>query len=369
MTGNWNGAVLDSEQWIGLDVGGANIKVAHENGPALNVPFEVWKRPDELDRAIASVAAAMPPSTRAAVTMTAELCDCYPTKTVGVHAVLDAVVAGLPGKAIVVWGVDGEFHSLAEARRQPLLVAAANWLALANLAARLIPQTQGLLIDVGSTTTDIIPLDCGRVAARGRTDTERLQTGELIYAGIRRTPVCALATELKLAGIPTGLAAELFASTLDVYLTLGDIKSTPDDLSTADGRPATIDAARDRLARMVGADRDSFSPNDARVLASAADECLLDRLRRAALRAAWPTIGHPAVAVVAGSGEFLARRLVKRVLDTDAPIISLREVWGPIASSAGCAYALMKIAAERFRSEPNGVRDPRAELTLEETPS
>ncbi len=189
MTGNRNGAVLDSERWIGLDIGGANIKVAHRDGPALNVPFEVWKRPDELDHAIAIAAAAMPPSTRAAVTMTAELCDCYPTKTVGVHAVLDAIVAGLPDKAIVVWGVDGEFHSVAEVRRQPLLAAAANWLALANLAARLIPQTQGLLIDTGSTTTDIIPLDRGRVAARGRSDTERLQTGELIYAGVRRTPV------------------------------------------------------------------------------------------------------------------------------------------------------------------------------------
>src|SRR5438445_198069 len=78
-----------------------------------------------------------------------------------------------------------------------------------------------LLIDIGSTTTDLIPMDRGTVAARGRSDTERLQAGELVYAGIRRTPLCALATELPFRGIPTGLAAELFASTLDVYLTLG----------------------------------------------------------------------------------------------------------------------------------------------------
>ena len=89
------------------------------------------------------------------------------------------------------------------------------------------------------------------MVARGRSDTERLQTGELVYAGVRRTPVCALATELPVRGIATGLAAEIFASTLDVYLTLGDIESNPTDLSTADGRPATVEAARDRLARMV----------------------------------------------------------------------------------------------------------------------
>ena len=67
------------------------------DGQARTVPFEVWKRPDELGRAIAAAWQPLPASDRAAVTMTAELCDCYPTKTVGVNAVLDAVVAGLPG--------------------------------------------------------------------------------------------------------------------------------------------------------------------------------------------------------------------------------------------------------------------------------
>jgi (4-(4-[2-(gamma-L-glutamylamino)ethyl]phenoxymethyl)furan-2-yl)methanamine synthase len=335
--------------WIGLDVGGANIKAAHEDGLARTVPFEVWKRPDELSRAIAAAVAAFPPSDRAAVTMTAELCDCYPTKALGVSAVLDAVLEALPGWLIVVWGVDGAFHSVAEARERPHIVAAANWLALAYLAARLIPAARGLLIDIGTTTTDLIPLDRGKVAARGRSDTERLQTGELVYAGVRRTPVCALTTELPVRGIPTGLAAEIFASTLDVYLTLGDIESSPTDLSTADGRAATALAARDRLARMVGADRDGFSTQDALEFAQAADQCLLDRLAHAARMAAASTIGRPTAAVVAGSGEFLARRLAHKLIEPDGPIVSLKEAWGAVASSAGCAHALVKLAAERYR--------------------
>jgi (4-(4-[2-(gamma-L-glutamylamino)ethyl]phenoxymethyl)furan-2-yl)methanamine synthase len=352
-------------RWIALDIGGANIKTAHEGGQARTVPFEVWKRPDELAQAIAAAAAALPASDRAAVTMTAELSDCYPTKAVGVSAVLDAVVAALPGCLIVVWGVDGEFHSVAEARRQPHLAAAANWLALATLAAHLIPDTRGLLIDIGTTTTDLIPLDRGHVAARGRSDTERLQTGELVYAGVRRTPVCALATELPLRGIATGLAAEIFASTLDVYLTLGDIEANPTDLSTADGRPASVTAARDRLARMVGADRDGFSGDDAYAFARAADECLIHRLLLAAERAAGPTIGRPAAAVVAGSGEFLARRLAGRVIEPGGPIIGLKDAWGAVGSSAGCAFSLVKLAAERFQPAGDGVRDSRTGLVVE----
>jgi probable H4MPT-linked C1 transfer pathway protein len=338
----------DRARWIGLDIGGANIKAAHGCGQARNIPFEVWKRPDELSRAIADAVAMFPPYDCAAVTMTAELCDCYPTKIVGVGAILDVVVGSLLGRPIVVWGIDGEFHRVAAVRRRPTLAAAANWLALATLAARLIPAAGGILIDVGTTTTDLIPLDGGRVVANGQTDTERLQTGELIYAGIRRTPICALATELPVRGVPTGLAAEIFASTLDVYLTLGDTEPNPRDLSTADGRPATVEAARDRLARMVGADRDCFSDDDAREFSQAADLALMNRLVQGAQRVCRPVNGRPAAAVIAGAGEFLARRLAARVIEPGGPIVSLREAWGPLASSAGCAYALVELASERF---------------------
>jgi uncharacterized hydantoinase/oxoprolinase family protein len=40
------------------------------------------------------------------------------------------------GKSVRVWRNDGRFGSVAEARAEPLAVAAANWLALAFLAGR-----------------------------------------------------------------------------------------------------------------------------------------------------------------------------------------------------------------------------------------
>ena len=141
--------VPEEGSFIALDIGGANIKVAHSGGQALSIPFEVWKRPDELARAIAAAATALPYTDRAIVTMTAELCDCYPTKQVGVNAVLDAVLDAFFGRPIEVWGVDGQFHDISEIRQQPELAAAANWLALATLVARLVPDGAGLLIDIG----------------------------------------------------------------------------------------------------------------------------------------------------------------------------------------------------------------------------
>jgi probable H4MPT-linked C1 transfer pathway protein len=333
--------------WIGLDIGGANIKAAHSSGMARGFPFQLWKHPDELSVALGRFTATFPPAGRVAVTMTAELCDCYPTKARGVQEVLNAVRAVYPGRPVRVWGTDERFHSVDDAQERPELAAAANWLALAQLAGRLVPKGPGLLIDIGSTTTDLVPLDEGRPVPRGRTDTQRLRTGELVYVGVRRTPVCALATELELGGATTGLSAELFATTLDIYLMLGEIPSDPYDDMTADGRPATANAARDRLARMIGADREGFSPQDAMSFSEAADAALMARLVTAAERAFCATVGRPAGAVVAGSGEFLARRLAQRVVEPGGMLVSLSEAWGPRASIAACAYAVLTLAAER----------------------
>ena len=105
-----------------------------------------------------------------------------------------------------------------EARESPQLAAASNWHALANFVCRFVTSRTGLLIDVGSTTTDVIPLADGRVAARGRNDTERLLSQELVYRGVGRTPICALTDALPLREQLCPIAAEVFATTADAYL-------------------------------------------------------------------------------------------------------------------------------------------------------
>src|SRR6185369_14920618 len=120
-----------------------------------------------------------------------------------------------------------------------------------------------LLLDIGSTTTDIIPLLDGNPCPRGRTDVERLQFGELVYTGVRRTPLCTVAPVIPFRDTPCPVAAELFATMLDVYLLLGDIPENAVDCHTANGRPATKSAAHDRLARMLCCDREEFTRDDA----------------------------------------------------------------------------------------------------------
>jgi hypothetical protein len=273
--------------------------------------------------------------------MTGELCDCFASKREGVLHILDAVCRVAGSRPVHVWTTEGRFLDADEARSAPpLRIAASNWLALASWAGRLTPEGSALLLDIGSTTSDLIPLVAGRPIPCGRTDPERLRTGELVYTGARRTPVCAL--------VGTQVAAELFATTLDVYLVLGDLAPDPEDTSTADGRPATPEHAHARLARMLGADLESSTEAERLALAYDAAERQLARLVEAAEQQLAGLAGPVRTTILAGSGEFLARKVVASVPALAASRVwSLSEHLGSSLSTAACAYAAAVLCSEQ----------------------
>ncbi|HKG95327.1 MAG TPA: hydantoinase/oxoprolinase family protein [Gemmatimonadaceae bacterium] len=295
---------------VGWDIGGVNTKVARAAGgrvlAALSRPFELQRDLGALTPLLARLAREV--GARAGephgVTMTAELSQAFRTKREGVRFVLDAVAGALPDATVRVFAVDGRWLTLDEAARQPLAVAASNWSASAQLVARAHPDC--LLVDVGTTTADVIPIVGGRVAAVGRTDPERLQSGELVYTGALRTPVEAIAHAVPLPGGPAGVSAEAFALAGDAHLWLGAL--APDDYTvpTPDGRPAARDFAGERLARVVCADRemldDAAITAIARHVADAQALAIADAIGR--VRARHP--GRLDTAVVTGLGAFLA---------------------------------------------------------------
>jgi probable H4MPT-linked C1 transfer pathway protein len=329
---------------LGLDIGGANLKAAHSAGVARAVPFALWRNPAGLVDALRALLATMPPAERLAVTMTGELCDCFESKRHGVASILDAVAVAAPATPTLVWRSDGRFTDPASARQDPLLTASANWLALATFAGRFAPQGPALLIDVGSTTTDIIPLLDGRPCPRGRTDPERLRCAELVYRGVRRTPVCTLT-----AGEG---AAELFATTLDVYLLLNFLPEDAADHDTADGRPATRAAAHARLARMFCADLETTDARSRITLAETVHFRLVHQLAAAVEQVAQRLPGPPQTVVLAGSGEFLAALfLARQAVFAACPVVSMAERLGKVVSSAACAHAVAVLAGEVDKQE------------------
>ena len=347
---------------LGLDIGGANIKAADGFGHAISQPFAIWRHRDRLSDELVQVLQLFPETDCVALTMTAELADCFTTKAEGVRFILDAVESSLyrheqarntnslrdsneGAQRVFVWTTDGCFVGPRQARDFVRKVSAANWHALATWCGALIPAGSGLLVDIGSTTTDIIPLVNGKPMPVGFTDVGRMQSGELSYSGVWRTPLCSVAQSVPLRDAYCAVAAELFATTLDIHLLLNHIPEDEQNRETADGRPATKEAAYDRVARMLCCDRHEISLDEvthvARFLADVQRHRLSGALERVALRL--PTACENVV--ISGSGNFLAFQLVYENRHTqNAGILSLADQTSSEIASAACAHAVAQLA-------------------------
>jgi hypothetical protein len=339
----------------GWDIGGVHLKrsrLRREPGGGFRletavVPFEIWKDPAGLVARLAALAGGAEGPETHAVTMTAELADVFPRRVDGVRAVLDAVRRALPGAPARVLDVDGALVPWEEARERPLRAAAANWCATARLVGRL--RDRALLIDAGSTTTDIVPVRAGRPAPSGRTDTDRLLSGELVYTGVQRTPPAALAEAVPLRGGWCRLAAEHFAITADVYRVLGRLSEEAYTVATPDGRGRRLAEAAARLARVVGGDRDTLSDRDVTGIAAYLEERQTDLVARAIRQVLWRDPDPPRTAVIAGAGLFLAAAAAGRAglagerLGGLLPGVAGRD-WDAAAPSAALALLLAEEA-------------------------
>jgi (4-(4-[2-(gamma-L-glutamylamino)ethyl]phenoxymethyl)furan-2-yl)methanamine synthase len=294
---------------IGLDVGGANTKAAVvDDGEQVRVvsePFEVWREPGALADVIASVVARLGSGDASvAMTTTAELVDAFPNKRDGVRHVLDAARSALPGRRMRVMTIDGELISLAAGRAAPLRCAAANWMATAMLVARSLPDA--ILVDCGGTTTDVIPIAAGAVVARGRTDLERLLSGELVYTGALRTNVAAVVSHVPIGGQRCPVSSELFAIAADAHLLRGSLTPELCTCTFPDGRGVSPDELRARLARVVCADPEQLVPADVEAIAAAVEEAQVAAIA-AALDCVAARVAARAPVVAVGVGAFLAR--------------------------------------------------------------
>lgn len=331
--------------WLALDIGGANLKLADGLGFAASSRFSLWKDKLRLACELRAAIAAAPPCDHLAVTMTGELADCFRDKTEGIQFILRAVHEAADGRHTRVYLLDGRLVAPPVALGHPLLVASANWHALARFCGRYATDGPALLVDIGSTTADLIPLLDGQPVAQGRTDTQRLLTGELVYTGVERSPLCALVHTLPLGPHHCRVAQELFATTRDAYLVLGDVPASPLDHHTADQQPATPEAARRRIRRMLSATDEEYPDSEVVRGAQHVAQVQLELLANAASTVLASLPQSPRTVIVSGQGEFLARRLTQR-LRLPARIVSLHEELGTTVSAAAPAHALAVLARE-----------------------
>lgn len=282
---------------LGIDIGGANTKAASADGRFTYSKYlPLWKGCDiagtllEIRQKAGHVDAA-------GITITGEVADCFNSKKEGIGHIAAEVKKVFPNA--VFYGSDGKFYPHAGDHR---LLSASNWSASAHFIGSVHKDV--LFIDIGSTTTDIIPIVDG-VPLAGLTDFQRLSRSELIYAGALRTNVAALLRTVILRDMAVRTASELFAITADVNLMLGHITEKDYACDTPDGALKTKQAAALRLARVVCCDLDELSAEEAAGIAKQAYRQQVEDLKEGIITVS--TNYGLKRAAICGLGDFIAK--------------------------------------------------------------
>jgi (4-(4-[2-(gamma-L-glutamylamino)ethyl]phenoxymethyl)furan-2-yl)methanamine synthase len=304
---------------IGIDVGGANLKIVDDHGVHLHY-CPLWEKAP-LTSLLTHYGTT--PSDPAAVVMSGELADCFESRMEGIAFIVNAVKTAFPSARF--YGTDARFHDHAVPG-----LGAANWLASADYLRAEYPAA--VLLDIGSTTADIVPLTSFS-SLKGLTDLLRLQKGYLIYTGMLRGNIATLLQSVNLDGVETPVSSEYFASSADAHLVLGHITHEHYTCDTPDKKEKTRSAALRRLARVVCADLDEIGTDGAYRIARAFWEkqrgLICDQVHRIAARSAARQI------IVGGIGA----PLFSRELDG----IDLEEELGPCADALP-AFSVREVA-------------------------
>jgi probable H4MPT-linked C1 transfer pathway protein len=313
---------------------------------AVQVATPLWLGLDSLESAFDTLRAHLGDANHHAITMTGELCDAFPSRREGVARLAAIAASHLAPAALSLYAGRAGFVDLSEADSHAVDIASANWHATAELLA--LELRDGLLIDIGSTTADLVPIVGGRVAAIGHSDAERLAAGELVYTGMTRSFIMALACRAPFRGAWTPLMNEYFGSSADVHRILGELLEDTDKMPTADGREKTVEASRSRLARMIGREASEAAASEWDALAAWFAEAQIREIADAAFlrlsRSDVPTTA-PVVAVGIGEGVVaeVARRLRRPCVGFSSLIAAPTE-----ASHCAPAVAVALLAAERL---------------------
>ena len=341
---------------MGCDIGGANTKVAVitvddegemvELSKAKSYYFPFWERKQEFPQLMYSILLETPDIDAIAVTITAELSDCFTLKEDGIKYIVDTLES-ITGKCRYL-SVHGSFYGADTAKNRWLEVSASNWGATSLIVGQKYPDA--ILVDCGSTTTDIIPLKDGLPFTEGKTDLSRLIAGELVFTGVVRSNVAGIVHQVPFQGKNVSVANEYFACAGDVHVVLGHLQEEDYLGTTPDGGGKTPNDCLARLARIVCADVSMLTEEElfaiAQTIFDKQVELIYQGLEKVQQRL---DKGNSSIGVITGlGGGILAEPALKRAKITQ--IRNLTGIFGPegdAISPAVCAALLLGQTLEK----------------------
>ncbi len=338
----------------GWDIGGAHVKVARCDNDgniieALQVACPLWQGIEYLESAIEEIQKKLGNhNDLAAITMTGELVDIFENRQAGVNQILQCLESYISIDKINVYAKDNVWLNTADARINWQHVASMNWQASAVFTSASI--TEGIFIDIGSTTSDIIPIKQGKVCSQGIDDHQRQLSRELLYTGAIRTPLIALGNEAPFNGQLISLAAEVFATTGDCWCLLGMLEAASIQDKSSDGMPWQSEHCARRIARLIGKDIVEPTSKQWKQLAQWFSEQQLHQINNACLQVIsnHPDIAADAPIIGAGVGRFIAKLCAERLNRTFIDFSTLVTPNFSTAADHASAVAVALLAQQQF---------------------
>ena len=234
---------------IGWDIGGAHIKAVKidlqkKTSKTEQIYSPIWKNINNLKKSIKLIKNKLGKTNYHAITMTAELSDIFSDRVNGVKYIVK-LSSKILGEKNIFFYSKKNFLKKKLAIKKTFELNSMNWHATASFISNSFPNC--ILIDIGSTTTDIIPIKNKRIISKSVNDYQRLKSNELIYLGVLRTPIQAIKKKQNLIN-------ENFANLSDVYRILNKIPSSIDLFPTLDNKTKNKHDSARRIARIFGQD-------------------------------------------------------------------------------------------------------------------
>lgn len=240
-------------KFLGVDIGGAHLKLVGTNikKKVIFVSYlkcPIWEDINNLRLHLTSLKAKIDINyVICCITMTAELCDCFENRNSGVKKIFSICKES---------GLNFFFFSNSFCAPTKKLctssVSSMNWLAPAVFLKEKIKNA--ILIDFGSTTTDITIIQNYHLSNLGYTDFDRLKNSELVYTGIVRTPIFSISKSLLIEGMKLTIIPEQFSNMADIYRIRDSLPKNVDLFSTMDKKDKSKISSLKRVSRNFGFD-------------------------------------------------------------------------------------------------------------------
>ena len=249
---------MKSNFFIGWDIGGANTKVCIFD-ESLNIievkskNINLWENFEELNYYFQEISKPyINYDVQNFITITAESCDNFNNRHTGIYSILENCNLNMYGKKLYYSNID-KYLIYDDALKNPDSLFSTNWMLTLKYLNKI--KNVDLIVDIGSTTTDIIYKHMS--ITENIDDHKRLVNNSLLYAGVIRTPLPMIVNNVNFLSNEVPLINEVFSTTGDIFNITNDIDFNQLDYIGADNLNYTKKNSFVRIARSLGLDYDN----------------------------------------------------------------------------------------------------------------